>query len=53
MLLIRVPFAFFTCFAALEIGVAFIQAYVFTVLSLGYIRDALLHLHVAIPSLTY
>jgi F-type H+-transporting ATPase subunit a len=42
VLLIRVPFAFFVCFAALEVGVAFIQAYVFTVLSLGYIRDALL-----------
>jgi F0F1-type ATP synthase membrane subunit a len=39
---ISVPFAFFVCFAALEVGVAFIQAYVFTVLSLGYIRDALL-----------
>jgi F-type H+-transporting ATPase subunit a len=42
VLLMRVPFAFFVCFAALEVGVAFIQAYVFTVLSLGYIRDALL-----------
>lgn len=42
IVLMRVPFAFFVCFAALEVGVAFIQAYVFTVLSLGYIRDALL-----------
>jgi F-type H+-transporting ATPase subunit a len=42
IILITVPFAFFVCFAALEVGVAFIQAYVFTVLSLGYIRDALL-----------
>jgi len=39
------PFALFTGFAALEVGVAFIQSYVFVVLSLGYMRDALIHLY--------
>lgn len=38
--LLVIPFGLFVCFAALEVGVAFIQAYVFLVLRLGYMRDA-------------
>lgn len=35
-----IPFALFLGFMLLEISVAFIQAYVFTILTCSYIKDA-------------
>ncbi len=39
-----VPFAFLIPLTALEIGIAVLQAYIFTILSCVYLHDAL-HLH--------
>ena len=39
-----IPLAFIIVFSALELGIAFIQAQVFVVLTCSYIKDAL-HLH--------
>lgn len=36
-----VPFALFTCIIGLEIAVSFIQAYVFTILTCSYLKDAI------------
>ena len=36
-----VPFALFLGIMLLEIGVSFIQAYVFTILTCSYIKDAI------------
>ena len=36
-----VPLAFIIAFSALELGIAFIQAQVFVVLTAGYIKDGL------------
>lgn len=36
-----VPLAFIIAFSGLELGIAFIQAQVFVVLSSGYIKDGL------------
>ena len=36
-----VPLAFIVAFSGLELGIAFIQAQVFVVLTSGYIKDAL------------
>ena len=38
------PFAFTVALYALELGIAFIQAYIFTILTCGYLGDAI-HLH--------
>jgi F-type H+-transporting ATPase subunit a len=38
------PFAFTIAMYALEVGIAFIQAYIFTVLTCVYLGDAV-HLH--------
>ena len=39
-----IPFAMFTAIAMLELGVAVIQAYVLTILTASYIKDAI-YLH--------
>jgi len=36
-----IPLAFIIAFSGLELGIAFIQAQVFVVLTSGYIKDAL------------
>jgi F-type H+-transporting ATPase subunit a len=36
-----IPLAFIVAFSGLELGIAFIQAQVFIVLSAGYIKDGL------------
>ena len=36
-----IPLAFILAFSGLELGIAFIQAQVFVVLTSGYIKDAL------------
>jgi len=38
------PFAFTVALYALELGIAFIQAYIFTILTCVYLADAI-HLH--------